>query len=327
MSNDNVNQPRGINGHKAGEYAEHIPTPPADVIPARDPADIFGAVKGSSNGLWDVQSAQSEIQLINGSYMIPMGGEPRKNTRIGAALRLYTSDDRYDMRRAFLALVQPDGEPVEQKVTVLVGVGNRVQAIEGVARFDSSGRLNLWCKASKRNYYPFNGGSPMMENLLDFRKGYNKQDELAAAFDKVAGQVPVTELSSFDGIPEYSSDEDSEDTVAAAYLINSHDFGEGVVPGCMFLATSIQTEDGIVNGYFWAPDDQGQVTSEFSSCYVKDSWSADGRRMLQRGLTSLGGRIRDYEPGSLSTSDAWQNLSENRANGYAQILGKQSISL
>lgn len=48
------------------------------------------------------------------------------------------------------------------------------------------------------------------------------------------------------------------------YLIDGPDFGGGPTPGCMVLATDIQTEDGIVNGYLWAPEDSA-VESEHGS--------------------------------------------------------------
>ena len=271
----------------------------ADVELGAAEADRFRAVKSSGNGRWDIESEQTHPAPENGRIIIiHIGGAPHVNQRVGATLRLYSDDERAAAQEQARELAA-----AHQKMTVLVDLGNRVEAIEGtgnVGAFNPTTILML--KGSRTRYF-------QLENLkvIGVAKGYGKADALASEFQEKAAQVPVTEKPTFDGIPEYDGSGD-QNTVAAAFLVEGPDFGNGREPGCMFLATDIQSEDGIVNGYFWAPSDAGLLTSESGSFYTRD-------------LEVKAGRLRDYQPNFLRFRDAWA-LSSDRANGYAEVLGK-----
>jgi hypothetical protein len=328
-----MNSPIEPNRIPNGEYTFKDQSAPDNVLAERPIDDVFHAVKGSGAGHWRIESEQTSPGPVNGVYTFRIGGAAHVNTRIGAALRLFTEDDRAEARAEVEALKTPvgnalpeEGQPpapaADKKVTILIGSGNGVQAIEGTSHVTANGELRLFCKGSKSKYYELHEGSKILANVLAVRRGYGKQAELAAEFDAKAAQVPVTVPSTFEGIPDLNGeyrDENVKETIAAVFLIDGHDFGNGKEPGCMFLATDIMTEDGIVNGYFWSPDDAGLLTSESSSFYTADVYDRSGR-LVQKGLTQAGGRLRDYEPGSMTFDNAWRNMSEDRATGYRQIL-------
>jgi hypothetical protein len=261
--------------------------------------EIFRAVK-RSNGEHRVESVQTEpVAISDGVFTtvrITVGGESHVNQRYGATLRLYSADDR-------AAAVEEASQLMGEKVSILSDRGNGATVYEGTLA-TLSGDTVLFVKGSTRKYRALSG-----LRVLAVKKGYGKQDALAADFNSKASIVPVTVPVTYDGIPEYDENDESDTSIAAVYLIEGPDFGNGREDGCMFMATDIQAEEGIVNGYFWSPDDAGLLTSESGSFYTKD-------------LERKAGRLRDYEAGSLSYSDAWQNISEDRAEGYRQVLGK-----
>jgi hypothetical protein len=283
-------------------------------LPVRPEGEVFTARKARTNGEWLIDCADSDPVAKDGFFRIIVGGEPHTNTRIGAAIRLYTDDDRREAREDLDAFAAAG-----EKVTVLIEDGNRVRAIEGTASH-IAGETVLLCKGSRGPRFQHYPASKM--KVLRTVKGFGKQAVCAADFDQKAAIVPVAVPVNVDGIPDHGNGYPPEDEmISAAFLINGNDFGNGAEPGCMFLATDIQTADGIVNGYFWSPDDAGLLTSESSSMYLEDVRNEEGR-LVQKGLKSSGGRIRDYEAGSLSFESAWKNLSEDRALGYRQILGR-----
>jgi hypothetical protein len=90
------------------------------------------------------------------------------------------------------------------------------------------------------------------------------------------------------------------------YLIDGPDFGEGSAPGCLFAATDVQAEDGIVNGYFWAPDGSG-VFSEHGSMYFDD-------------MKARGARVRHYQPGAMTFGDIMGgSLGTTRSEAYGAV--------
>ncbi len=83
------------------------------------------------------------------------------------------------------------------------------------------------------------------------------------------------------------------------------------IPGCMFLATDYDPENDIVNGYMWAPRGSG-FASEHGSMYGSE-------------LKAVGGRIRDYTPGSMTFGDCINGtLGEDRSSAYLVVTGDQS---
>ena len=281
-----------------GQFVDKTQSAP-DTSLASD--DRFVAVKGTRNGQHAIEAEQTHPQPVNGRYIIHIGGAPEVNARMAAIFRLYTPEER-----AWASLTASDLANEGAKMTVLADRGNGASAIEGTGGV-YGGRNVIFCKGSKSKYYELD-----KLNLINVEKGYGRQDSLAATFDEKASLVPVTEKPTYDGLPEYGeSDEDDETdvtTIAAVYLIDGPDFGNGKEPGCMFLATDIQSADGIVNGYFWTPDDAVLLTSESGSFYTKD-------------LDRRAGRLRDFKPNSLTYTEAW-HLDEDRATGYRQVLGK-----
>jgi hypothetical protein len=283
-------------------------------LPARPVGEVFRPRKGGNTGEWWVDCPDNDTVSDGRFIQIVVGGEAHVNTRVGAAMRLYTDDDRREAREAFDVFAEAG-----EKVTVLIEDGNRVRVIEGTTSH-IAGETVLLCKGSRSPNFRHYPASKL--KILHTAKGYGEQAECAADFDQKAALVPIAVPVNVEGIPDYGNGYPPEDEViSAAFLINGNDFGNGAEPGCMFLATDIQTADGIVNGYFWSPDDAGLLTSESSSMYLEDVRNQEGR-LIQKGLKSSGGRIRDYEAGSLSFESAWKNLSEDRALGYRQILGR-----
>jgi hypothetical protein len=237
---------------------------------------------------------------------IHIGGAPWLNTRHGAAARLVSEGTR-DVVRQEVRDLSLAGE----KMTLLIEDSGTVRALEtsGGGQHGQAAEPILWVKGSKGSYYLLN-----KLNILAVKKGYGKQDAIAAEFDKLAEQTPVTEKSTWDDLPVQEDDGDPINTIAAVYLIDGPDFGNGKEPGCLFFATDLQPEDedrpesgGIINGYFWAPSDAGLLTSESGSFYTRD-------------IRSKSGRVRDYTPNSLTYRNA-MTLPTDRAEGYKALLG------
>jgi hypothetical protein len=287
-----------------GTFAEKEQSAPeASLINASD--DRFRATKSSRNGHWAIESEQTNPAPVNGRYLIHIGGDARVNTRIGAALRIYDASARKAALADVAALAKAGS-----KMTVLIGRGNSAQAIEGTGgmmAFSAAGSPDtpvLFLKGSKSRYYRADD-----LKVLAVLAGYGKQDDLADEFDAVASQVPVTVDATFDGIPDIGdSYPEGDSAIAAVFLMDGPDFGNGKEPGCLFFATDIQTEDDIINGYFWAPSDAGLLTSESGSFYGRD-------------MPRQGGRIRDYVAGSMTYGDAIK-LPADRAAGYAAVLSR-----
>ncbi|QNE48687.1 hypothetical protein F1C58_16650 (plasmid) [Glaciihabitans sp. INWT7] len=294
MTTDNLLHPRIADG----TFTDKPQSAPEAELTAASAEDVFVARKGYKNGHHNIHSEQTYPSIVPGERMIiHVGGAPHVNTRIGAAIRLYTEDEKDDARRVLDTIASENG-----KVTVLVDRINQVEAIEGTASV-VGGKTVLFLKGSKTRYYPTE-----KLKLLGAVSGYGKQDQLAADFQSKAAVVPVTVPATFDGIPEYDDEAGPVDTIAAAYLIDGPDFGNGREPGCMFFATDVQSDSDIVNGYFWAPDDAGLLTSETGSFYMKE-------------LERKSGRLRDFAPNSLTFNQSW-HLPSDRAAGYRQALGK-----
>lgn len=295
-----VNHPRAA----AGTFTDKPQSEPESSL-AQD--DRFVAVKSHYMGRHTVQSEQTHPAPTGNSFVIQIGGAPHVNQRFGAALRLVSQEER-ETARAFANRQAADGG----RMTISLDRGNQVEIVEGTGgmlRGNDGFEPVLFIKGSKKKFFGLND-----LNLIGAVAHYGRMDELADRFNDTMSAVPVTEPVTFEGIPEYElEDEDDENapetTIAAAFLIEGPDFGNGREPGCMFLATDIQSEDGIVNGYFWSPDDAGLLTSESGSFYTKD-------------MDRKAGRIRDYEAGSLTFKDAWSKLSEDRASGYRELLGR-----
>lgn len=283
-----------------GTFTDKPQSAPEATLVAPSAEDIFVAKKGYKNGHHNIESEQSHPSPVDGeTYLIHIGGAPHVNTRIGAAVRLYSGEDREDARKIVDFIASEKG-----KVTVLVDRTNYVEAIEGTAAV-LGGETVLFLKGSKTRFYPID-----KLKLLAAGSGYGKQNEMAADFQAKASVVPVTVRSTFEGIPEYNEDDESGeplDKIAAAYLVDGPDFGNGREPGCMFFATDVQSDSDIVNGYFWAPDDAGLLSSESGSFYMRD-------------LERKSGRLRDFSPNSLTFDQAW-HLPSDRADGYRRALG------
>lgn len=288
-----------------GTFTEKAQTKPETSLSGGTPAEeVFAAVESSSTrGQYTLESVQTHPPIDFGKpILISIGGDAHVNTRVGAAARLFSSEESGAAREEYEALITA-GKNSMQKLTVMSVSDRGIPYIhEGTGAELADGRRRLLCKGSRTKAYDFTE-----RKLLGVVKNYGGQDALAARFQEAVEQVPVTEPVTFDGIPEYDGSGE-QNSVAAVYLMDGPDFGNGSEPGCMFFATDIQTSDNIVNGYFWAPSDAGLLTSESGSFYLHD-------------FKRKAGRIRDYEPGSMSFTDA-AKLDSDRATGYKAVVGK-----
>ena len=290
-----------------GTFTEKAQTKPeASLAGGTPPEEVFHPVESQRSGArgeYTLQSTQTHPPIDwDKPVLISIGGDAHVNTRVGAAARLFSSEETDAAREEYEALIT-NGKNSAQKLTVM-SVSNRgipyIHEGTGVELMD--GRRSLLCKGSRSKGYDFSD-----RKLLGVVKNYGGQYALAKRFQEAVEQVPVTEEVTYDGIPEYDGSGE-QNTVAAVYLVDGPDFGNGPEPGCMFFATDVQTEDNIVNGYFWAPSDAGLLSSESGSFYLHD-------------FKRKAGRVRDYEAGSMSYRDAAQ-LDSDRATAYRAILGK-----
>lgn len=130
-------------------------------------------------------------------------------------------------------------------------------------------------------------------------EGYGGVEACRAVFAQAMSKVPDTEQVSFEGL------NDSSSFVQDVYLWTHPGFGEGAVPGSLFLATGYDRQADIVDGYGWYPE--GQLFSEHGS--------VEGE-MLRRN----GGLLSDYDSCSLSFAHCW-DLPTGREECYRAVMG------
>lgn len=187
-----------------------------------------------------------------------------------------------------------------------------VRAIEGRGSISTDGRKTpfIQLKGGQTSGYALDGEYAIP--VLSVRSGYGGQDSLAVEYERRKGMVPQIEPAHFDGIPDYNWREEPPSAIAAAFLVpgpSNHTDDGKPVPGCMFFATDIQAEDGIVNGYHWFPKGSGLIP-EHGSMYVRD-------------IEHHGGRIKGYEPGALSFGDLLnKKLPRSRVEAYRAVQGQ-----
>lgn len=243
---------------------------------------VYTVRKGHQNGVYrlenDITDPPATRDGIFMTKMVRIGGTPHVNAA----------------QKTIAAASYPDAAVAQATAIQLAAAGKKMTVL-GV---NSSGYATL-----REGTGVVYRGAPMLKskgsstkgyqleslNILDVREGYGKMQALADEYNHRANLVPAVEASTFDGIPD-TTDWDGQEPpndISAVYLVDGPDFGDGPTPGCLFLATDVQ--DGqIVNGYLWAPESSG-LYSEHGSMYTKD-------------LINKGGRIRGYEPGSLTFS-------------------------
>ncbi|MFE6966963.1 hypothetical protein ACFVAJ_17765 [Agromyces sp. NPDC057679] len=294
-----------LHNTKDGRFAGHVNSGSEVTIATsgHTEADRFTPRAANTKGIYGLESENtSPISVENGWVTVRMGGYPHANILKGATVSTFTDAERAAARekadqlvaadKPFTALFELHGDPV-------------IAEVRGHGDF-------LLLKGSRSR-----GWSIDTPTFLAVEAGYGKQDKLAAAFNDKASLIPVVDEPTppdFSKIPDYGDGYPPEqETVAAVFMVKGHDFGAMAsartnLNGCLFFATDIQRGDGIVNGYFWAPDDAPLLTSETSSMYVDNLKDA--------------AIVRDYEPGSLSYNELWKTIPDDRLAGYAYALGR-----
>ncbi|WP_159601637.1 hypothetical protein [Agromyces humi] len=290
---------------------------------ARPEDHRFAAVPSYTKGLYNVESESTNpIKTLpneNSGFVrtvVHMGALPHADNMKAAAAALFTDEER-DTAREKAAELEQSGKPF----TALVQIEHTVK----IAELRSSGHGAFLIKGSRTKGW--NASTP---TFLAVENGYGKQDKLAAIFDEKAAIVPAadpvtaevfaTMIDEEETPPQViGHDEDGDEIYedrgfTHAFLFEGPNFygpeNRKDTFGCVFFATDIQREHGIVNGYLWAPDGAGGITSEHGSQYMID-------------LERRGGVIRDFQPGSINMKSAWKELPEGRADGYRYIAGER----
>lgn len=289
-----------------GEFGNHTRDEATVVLSDIAADQVFTARDTGKSGYLQVTNDQIDPPPITGDgftrHTIHIGGIAHTNVRAKAILSLYRDSEKATAARAEAESLAAAGE----KMTALcITPRGAVSVREGTGMI-YHGNPMLKAKGSRTTGYYLDD-----INVVGVAKGYGKSELLIAEYQTIANGVPVVDKPSYEDIPDWSDNEaEPPNDIAAAFLIDGPDFGEGSAPGCLFLATDIQAEDKIVNGYFWAPDDSG-VFSEHGSMYYED-------------LDRRGGRIRDYKPGALTFSEVMGgDLGHDRAAAYAKIAASQ----
>lgn len=139
------------------------------------------------------------------------------------------------------------------------------------------------------------------------RKWHQHKNNITPRVDRVDPNQPIADVPVFRG---YEHGEPPSE-VSAAFLIQQPNFSGGKSPA-VFLATDQQvSEDNprmkIVSGYFWTPSGSG-LESESGSFYAHE-------------LAERGGRISDFEPGSMQFSDGYKRMPSDLTGGIRYLLG------
>jgi hypothetical protein len=238
---------------------------------------------------------------------IHLGGRPHLKARNTAAAVLLAESEQRDATRARLRQLCEQGAPM---TTLTVDRAGSVTANEGRGIIYQDRPMLLNKGSKSRGHYL---DDPRSEPVAVTR-GFGGQDQLAAAFHAKLDDVPEVRPADYDGVPDEAQrtfNADGSEPIAAVYLLDHPGFGpdgESATAGVMFMATDMDREDGIVNGYLWVPEESGMY-AEFGSQYTRD-------------LERMGGRVVDYEPGRLSTTDCMRTLPGTRGEAYRAVTGQ-----
>lgn len=179
----------------------------------------------------------------------------------------------------------------EHKGTYLVGdeATGVVSVYEGRMRVDPDGSLTFRPKGTRRTV-----GVRSTATILGATPGYGGTDALIDEAREAGRDVPRLAPATPAGIPD---DEHEDGRIHAVYALN-HPGIAGYpatrTPGCAFMATSVTPDgdDPIVNGYLSVPEG-AQLVSEHGSFRASE-------------LARMGGRLADYEPGTMTYAQAWE---------------------
>lgn len=195
---------------------------------------------------------------------------------------------------------------VGRKATVLTRSrsnygGGRIMAEEGtVVSFDDPDGSREYGLSLK-----FNKGIRAFPatDILAVAPGWNKVEALAGEYDAVADQVPALEKATFDDLPDSSDGFSDDEPVHAVYVINHPGFSgdTGGSPGCVFAVTHAEGDD--VYGYL-------------HSSGVGDCVSEHGP-LPKEQIAAWGGRVRDFEPGSITFGEFAQHSFDLGQDGDA----------
>lgn len=236
-----------------------------------------GGETGSYNVENDITQPPATTEGGITSMVFRVGGTPHINTRQKAIGALFPFDERDDAAGAADALAA-DGK----KMTVLTIGSSGYPVIREGAGAIYRDKPILMVKGSRTKFREI-----AKADIVATRPGYGGMDKLLAEYNHRSAIVPQLDATTFDGLPERGEDDPTPNEVNAVYLLDSHDFGEGATSGCVFLATCTDGDD--VYGYFWAPD--GATVFAEHGPFSKTH------------LHNRGGRVADYQPGSITLDD------------------------
>lgn len=295
MSTTDFRHPAGL--PTGGQYALQNRTE-ADVILGQPVETYPPTTAHPSTGVWDLLDptvcAEEKLGMFTRTVVTP-GGVPHVRARAAAAAALLTDGTRSESETTA-------GAPIS---LLTITDSGTVQVREGTGATDSEGRPMLLRKGNNSR----SGWLIERLHVLAAVDGHGGQYELAEMFNEAMRKVPATVAAHVDDIPTQETlggSIEAPERVAAAFLIDGPRWraGEAPVPGCVFLATD--TDDGLVNGFFWAPDGSG-LTSEPMTLHLAD-------------LETRGGRLPAFAPGSISMTQAVSGrLAGDRARMYGLL--------
>lgn len=163
-----------------------------------------------------------------------------------------------------------------------------------------------------------------LSNAIAVQRGFGGAQGCADRLADVRSRcVPrVEKITDFADLPvrDFDAEEDISPKVAAVYMFDYGFSQSSQMPGCLFFATDVQpgdgpNEDDIVNGYFWAPDRTAATMNA-------DSLTPEHGSFYGSQLKRSGGKVADYEPGSMTFRDCLFNtIPDDRAEAYRRVMG------
>ena len=267
------------------------------------PSEIFTARQSGQNGAYRLDNDQTDppAEKIEYGYrkVFAIGGYKHMNARLRAISAQITEEQRFDALTEAQRLAA-DGE----KMTLLCV--RRQNGEAWIYEGTGGNRVvpTLMAKASRTKGWHLDD-----MNIVAVKSGYGGVEKFTTEYNELADTIPAVDLATFDDIPSTDGMSDTEeptDEIAAVYLVDGPNFGDGSTAGCLWLVTDTQDDAAIANGYFWAPDG-GTSFSEHGSILTAD-------------LAKQGGRIRDYKPGLTFSGVMNGVLGGDRKSAYAAVL-------
>ena len=287
-------------------FAEPLSEP--DETPLRD----------AGKGVTDVSNASVEIEDRGDGFTrmrMHMNGRPDMRVFNTTAAEIYRDLDDDEFRSRIQAELWKTAEDRAKVSLLTVDQSGSVRVREGTMFMSGDGQPALLPKGQRRK-----GHLIRPDMVVDAARGYGHAQALADSFRQRAARFvpavsPTTASDVLADLPVADPGQEPPSAISAVYMVDGPDFtGDGPPRGCLFFATDVMPPEGpgekggIVNGYLWAPEDSG-LYSESGSQYVDD-------------LVRAGGKVRDYQPGSMQFRDCWQGMPKTRVDAYQRIMGR-----